>query len=53
MVQRCGVALFGLCCNTAYEAIDDFAYDLRVVGLEMIGGGFWRAVVAARVTPRA
>ena len=48
-----GVALFGLCCNTAYEAIDDFAYDLRVVGLEMIGGGFWRAVVAARVTPPA
>jgi methylase of polypeptide subunit release factors len=48
-----GVALFGLCCNTAYEVCDDFDLDLKVVGLEMIGGGFWRAVVAARVRPPA
>ena len=48
-----GVGLFGLCCNTAYEAINDFDLDLRVVGLELIGGGFWRAVVAARVRPQA
>ena len=47
-----GVGLFGLCCNTAYEAIDDFDLDLKVVGLELIGGGFWRAVVAARIRPQ-
>lgn len=48
-----GVGLFGLCCNTAYEALDDCDLDLKVVGLEMIGGGFWRAVVAARVRPQS
>jgi methylase of polypeptide subunit release factors len=46
-----GVALFGLCCNTAYQQLDDVALDFRVVGLELIGGGFWRAIVAARLTP--
>jgi methylase of polypeptide subunit release factors len=48
-----GVGLFGLCCNTAYEALDEFDLDFKVVGFEMIGGGFWRAVVAARVKPLA
>lgn len=46
-----GVALFGLCCNTAYHQLDDLRYDFRVVGIELIGQGFWRAIVAARLTP--
>ncbi len=53
MLAAGGVGLFGLCCNTAYEALDEFDFDYRVVGLEMIGGGFWRAVVAAQVRPFA
>lgn len=43
-----GLALFGLCCNTAYQQLDEVALDFRVVGMELIGGGFWRAIVAAR-----
>ncbi len=46
-----GVALFGLCSNTAYQVLDTSPLDFRVVGFEMIGGGYWRAVVAARLTP--
>jgi methylase of polypeptide subunit release factors len=44
-----GLALFGLCCNTAYQQLDEVALDFRVVGMELIGEGFWRAVVAARL----
>jgi methylase of polypeptide subunit release factors len=43
-----GLALFGLCCNTAYQQLDEVALDFRVVGLELIGEGFWRAIVAAQ-----
>jgi methylase of polypeptide subunit release factors len=46
-----GVALFGICCNTAYQQLDEVDLDFRVVGLELIGAGFWRAIVAARLTP--
>jgi methylase of polypeptide subunit release factors len=48
VLDRPGLALFGLCCNTAYQVLDGFDLDFRVIGLELIGGGFWRAVVAAR-----
>ena len=47
-----GVALFGLCCNTAYQQLDTMDLHFRVVGLELIGQGFWRAIVAARLTPQ-
>jgi len=53
MLAPQGQALFGLCCNTAYQQLDDVNLDFRVVGLELIGGGFWRAIVAARLTPPA
>ncbi len=43
-----GVGLFGICCNTAYQQLDGVELDFRVVGLELIGQGFWRAIVAAR-----
>jgi methylase of polypeptide subunit release factors len=43
-----GLALFGLCCNTAYERLDEVGLDFSVIGLELIGAGFWRAIVAAR-----
>ena len=43
-----GLALFGICCNTAYQQIDEVALDFRVVGMELIGQGFWRAIISAR-----
>lgn len=46
-----GVALFGLCSNTAYQVLDASPLAFRVVGFEMIGGGYWRAVISAKVTP--
>lgn len=53
MLAPQGQALFGLCCNTAYQQLDDVDLDFRVAGLELIGGGFWRAIVSARITPPA
>jgi len=44
-----GVGLFGLCCNTAYERLEGCDLALSVLGMELIGGGFWRAIIAARV----
>ena len=52
VLARDGVALFGICCNTAYQQIDESELDFRVVGLELIGQGFWRAIVAARLPRR-
>ncbi len=49
VLARDGVALFGVCCNTAYQVLDETDLRLRVIGLELIGGGFWRAIVAARL----
>jgi methylase of polypeptide subunit release factors len=48
-----GIALFGICCNTAYQQMDKVELDYRVVGLELIGQGFWRAIIAARRPPSA
>jgi methylase of polypeptide subunit release factors len=48
-----GVALFGLCSNTAYQVLDASPLAFRVIGFEMIGGGYWRAVVRASVAPAA
>ena len=49
-----GFALFGICCNTAYQRLEEVELDFEVVGLELIGKGFWRAIIAARrVTPPA
>jgi len=53
VLAKGGVALFGLCSNTAYQVLDASGLKFRVVGFEMIGGGYWRAVVSANVTPPA
>ena len=52
VLARDGVALFGICCNTAYQQMDEIGLDFRVVGLELIGQGFWRAIVSARLPRR-
>jgi len=46
-----GLALFGICCNTAYQQLDGVALDFKTIGLELVGDGFWRAVVRARRLP--
>lgn len=53
VLAKGGVALFGLCSNTAYQVLDASRLKFRVVGFEMIGGGYWRAVVSAQVMPLA
>ena len=50
-----GVALFGICCNTAYQQLDEVSLDYKTIGMELVGDGFWRAIIAARkirVTPQ-
>jgi len=43
-----GFALFSICSNSAYERLDGLRLVMRVVGFEMAGAGFWRAIVEAR-----
>jgi methylase of polypeptide subunit release factors len=47
-----GLALFGICCNTAYQQLDGVGLDFDTIGLELVGGGFWRAIIAARQPQR-
>lgn len=47
-----GVAIFGLCNNTAYEALDGLDLVFQVIGFEMVGAGFWRSIVGARLPKR-
>jgi methylase of polypeptide subunit release factors len=47
-IGRDGVAIFSVCSNTAYEALDGIDLSFRIVGLELVGDGFWRAIVGAR-----
>ena len=42
-----GLVIFSVCSNTAYEALDGIDLDFRIVGIELVGGGFWRAIVGA------
>ena len=42
-----GACVGGICCNTAYQQLDGLGLNFRVIGLELIGQGFWRAIVAA------
>jgi methylase of polypeptide subunit release factors len=43
-----GVALFSLSSNAAYEKLEGVDLRMRIVGFEMEGAGFWRAIVEAR-----
>ena len=42
-----GMIIFSLCSNTAYEVLDGIDLAFRIVGLELVGDGFWRAIVGA------
>ena len=42
-----GLIIFSACSNTAYEALDGIGLKFRIVGLELVGDGFWRAIVGA------
>ncbi len=45
---REGETVFSVCSNTAYEVLDGVDLNFRIVGLELVGDGFWRAIVGAR-----
>ena len=42
-----GLIIFSACSNTAYEAMDGIDLKFHIVGLELVGDGFWRAIVGA------
>ena len=42
-----GLCLFSICSNTAYDRLEDIDLDFRVIGLELVGAGFWRAIIGA------
>lgn len=43
-----GLALFSICANSAYERLDRVDLAMSIVGFEMAGAGFWRAILAAQ-----
>ncbi len=43
-----GFALTAICCNSAYERLDGVRAKLWVVGIEMTGNGFWRAILGLK-----
>ena len=45
-----GLIIFSLCSNTAYEVLEGIKLNFRIVGLELVGDGFWRAIVGAEHT---
>jgi methylase of polypeptide subunit release factors len=48
-VRKSGSIIFSLCSNSAYEVMDGLDLKFRIAALELGFGGFWRAIVAARV----
>jgi methylase of polypeptide subunit release factors len=48
-LDRNGMAIVSICRNSAYEALDDVDLKLAIVGFEISYGGFWRAIVGARL----
>jgi methylase of polypeptide subunit release factors len=46
-LARDGLVIFSVCSNTAYEALDGINLSFRIIGLELVGDGFWRAIVGA------
>ena len=37
-----------ICCNSAYERLEGVRAKMWVVGIEMTGNGFWRAILGVR-----
>lgn len=48
-LDKNGVAIVSICRNSAYEVLDDVDLKFRIVGFELSYGGFWRAIVGARL----
>jgi methylase of polypeptide subunit release factors len=42
-----GLCLFSICSNTAYDRLEGIDLNFRVIGLELVGAGFWRAIIGA------
>jgi methylase of polypeptide subunit release factors len=43
-----GLIIFSVCCNTAYEVLDPIDLRFRIIGIEVVGNGFWRAIVGGQ-----
>jgi methylase of polypeptide subunit release factors len=43
-----GFALTAICSNSAYERLEGVRAKMWVVGIEMTGNGFWRAILGVR-----
>lgn len=43
-----GLIIFSACSNTAYEVLDGVDLQFHIVGMELVGDGFWRAIVGAQ-----
>jgi methylase of polypeptide subunit release factors len=43
-----GYALTGICCNSAYERLEGVRAKMWIVGIDMAGNGFWRAILGLR-----
>jgi methylase of polypeptide subunit release factors len=46
-LNESGLIIFSVCCNTAYEVLADIDLKYRIIGIEVVGNGFWRAIVGA------
>ena len=44
-LNKSGLIIFSVCCNTAYEVLADIDLKYRIIGIEVVGNGFWRAIV--------
>ena len=44
-LSESGLIIFSVCCNTAYEVLADIDLKYRIIGIEVVGNGFWRAIV--------
>jgi methylase of polypeptide subunit release factors len=44
-LSKSGLIIFSVCCNTAYEVLADIDLKYRIIGIEVVGNGFWRAIV--------
>jgi methylase of polypeptide subunit release factors len=44
-LNESGLIIFSVCCNTAYEVLAGIDLKYRIIGIEVVGNGFWRAIV--------
>lgn len=48
-LNKNGLAIVSICRNSAYEVLNGVDLKFKIVGFELSYGGFWRAIVGARL----